>query len=286
MSQQIPDGEQRKIIEDLEASMPEIAKAIDSMLNDAGERSDARAEAIHPQYDATKSAIERADAPEISRLLSAHSELAHAVDEFDDTLLQHALWRGCGAAVEALCRAGADPNRKNEAGLTPLTGLLRGVANNPTNPDYEPSAARMIRLVCSLGAEPNGLDRLAEASPLYYAACWNLNECTRALLEVGANPNTPHWEFGTTPIMCCGHNPPLVRLLLEHGANILLADNNGRTALQHFFDDPEPLTELASEMKAIFDRAFPTPEPEPVDTDRVAVGRAEIRRILEEFGSL
>lgn len=281
MSEQLPQDEKKKLVEHFEAI---IARTLDEIIQNAGPDYEARAANVHPQYEPMKAAIEAHDDLECARLLEAHPELASTVDEYDELLLVHAIRRNNTAAVKGLCRAGADPNYKSEEGYTPLRDLLEGAAKDVHNAMGDTQAAVMVRLLCSLGANPNGLDRPAESPPLYYAVAWDLPECARALLDAGADVNKPEWEYGSTPIMNCANKPHLVRVFLERGADVQVRDHEGRTALQHLLEDPEPLDELTKEVMAAFDRAFPSPERPPIDPVQVAANRAEIRRILAEFG--
>ncbi|MEE1772605.1 ankyrin repeat domain-containing protein [Streptomyces sp. JV185] len=86
---------------------------------------------------------------------------------------------GDTARVKALLRAGADPERRDSEGVTPL---------------YEASVngkAEIARLLLAAGASPNtessGLG--SDGTPLCAAACWGHTETVRELLAHGADPN-------------------------------------------------------------------------------------------------
>ncbi|MFE6163824.1 ankyrin repeat domain-containing protein [Streptomyces sp. NPDC056486] len=100
--------------------------------------------------------------------------------------LFEAISAGDVTVVKAFLRAGADPNRTDSEGTTPL---------------YEASVngkAEIARLLLTAGAAPDaessGLG--AEGTPLCAAACWGHANTVRQLLTHGADPNL-HEEHGT-----------------------------------------------------------------------------------------
>ncbi|MER5299892.1 ankyrin repeat domain-containing protein [Streptomyces lasiicapitis] len=113
--------------------------------------------------------------------------------------------------VKALLRAGADPNRADWEGLTPL---------------YDASVngkARIAHLLLAAGASPDtesaGLG--SDGLPLCAAACWGHTETVRELLAHGANPNLRE-DHGTgrTPLEWAneGPHPETAALLTAAGA--------------------------------------------------------------------
>ncbi|MCY0945497.1 ankyrin repeat domain-containing protein [Streptomyces antarcticus] len=115
------------------------------------------------------------------------------------------------AVVRALLRAGADPDRADCEGTTPL---------------YEASVrgrSEIARLLLAAGASPNaessGLG--AEGTPLCAAACWGHTETVRELLAHAADPNL-HEDHGTgwSPLQWAvrGPHPETAGLLLAAGA--------------------------------------------------------------------
>ncbi|MER7723157.1 ankyrin repeat domain-containing protein [Streptomyces sp. NPDC096323] len=83
------------------------------------------------------------------------------------------------AAVKSVLRAGADPERADREGTTPLyEASVRGMTD-------------IVRLLLAAGAAPNaessGLG--AEGTPLCAAASWGHTETVRELLAHGADPN-------------------------------------------------------------------------------------------------
>ena len=74
---------------------------------------------------------------------------------------------------------------------------------------------------------PNGL------TPLEYAIRLNRYEVAEALLKKGADPNLHHYCY---PPLMETKDINLVKLLLDHGAEPDIVDENGRTALMNSFD--------------------------------------------------
>jgi ankyrin repeat protein len=93
--------------------------------------------------------------------------------------LFEAVSSGDMTVVKELLRAGADPNRVDDQGTTPL---------------YEASVngkAEITRMLLAAGALPDaessGIG--AEGTPLCAAACWGHTKTVRQLLAHGADPN-------------------------------------------------------------------------------------------------
>jgi len=83
------------------------------------------------------------------------------------------------------------------------------------------------------GADPNVADN-AGYTPLAFAACSGSREVLSALLRHGAQPD-PQDTFGVTPLMQAATrgNADLVGVLLQAGAQVLVADADGRTAVDY-----------------------------------------------------
>lgn len=121
-----------------------------------------------------------------------------------------AILLGDAVQVKALLRAGADAERRDSEGTTPL---------------YQASvmgAAEIARLLLAAGASPDVESRGlgAEGTPLCAAACWGHSETVRELLAHGADPHLRE-DHGTgrTPMEWANEGPHLetVALLIAAG---------------------------------------------------------------------
>jgi hypothetical protein len=116
----------------------------------------------------------------------------------------------------------------SEAGLQ-LKDLAR--QGPPTLGNYPVSNADAVHALLDMGANPNPRGRFPLLSQ---AAFQGQLETTRVLVERGGDPNAKGQQDATPLMMAAAApqpNPELVRLLLEHGADIGARDRAGRSAL-------------------------------------------------------
>ncbi|QQM38583.1 ankyrin repeat domain-containing protein [Streptomyces liliifuscus] len=122
-----------------------------------------------------------------------------------------AILAGDTARVKAALRAGADPERGDSEGTTPLyVASVNG----------EAEIARLLLLAgASPDVESSGLG--SDGTPLCAAACWGHTETVRELLAHGADPNL-HEDHGTgrSPLhwATIGPHPETADLLRTAGA--------------------------------------------------------------------
>lgn len=139
--------------------------------------------------------------------------------------LCHAAQTNDLAGVRTVLDAGADLNRSDGDGWTPLRYAARF-----GNIDA-------LRLLLEFGADINQGDRAEyDATYLHHAAASGNVECVRTLIEAGC-PVHERDRFGRTPIFAAmeRHSPPvavaMVSVLLEAGADPVTSDNYGTTPL-------------------------------------------------------
>ncbi|MGA4841231.1 ankyrin repeat domain-containing protein [Streptomyces sp. G45] len=130
--------------------------------------------------------------------------------------LFEAIWEGDAARVGAALRTGADPNRPDRDGVTPL---------------YEAAVngrAEAARLLLAAGARPDtesdGMPG-ADGTPLCAAACWGHTGTVRALLAHGADPDLREDQgAGRSPLDWAldGGHPDTAALLRAAGATSAL----------------------------------------------------------------
>ena len=161
--------------------------------------------------------------------------------------------------VEALLKAGADPNSEIPLEETPVNFAvasdLKGVAKvllkagadpdltfdeNLTTPLHnalEEGSDGMVRILLDGGASVNVQDGGGQIA-LHFAftrhACETRDNSylVREVLEAGADPNIN--SGGDTPFHLAVHllNEPMVRDMLDHGADLNLRNGEGQTPLE------------------------------------------------------
>jgi cytohesin len=134
---------------------------------------------------------------------------------------------------------GVDPNIQDENGETPLHYAA-----------WE-GRLKVVKLLLEHGADPNVQDKDGE-TPLHLAAWDGHLDVVELLLEHGANPNIQENKYGKTPlhyaVSRCLENKfgrtllhftvsrrhvDVARVLLDHGADPTISDNEGMTPLDY-----------------------------------------------------
>lgn len=165
--------------------------------------------------------------------------------------LEEAVLAGDRDAVQAALAAGADPSRRVENNLPPLTNAayeghveiarLLIEAGAELDPRCRPNVickalhhaaerghAELTRMLLEAGADPDSRGPYGDV-PLLYALAAGELETARILLELGADPDEPNVS-GATPfggICGLGHSG-LVPLALANGADLEARSSFGR----------------------------------------------------------
>ena len=123
--------------------------------------------------------------------------------------------------MEVLLRIGADVNKINFLGVSPLM-----MAINTFKDDCD-----CVRLLTSSGASVNEVDRWGETA-LLFAVRNGYASTVELLLESGAKVNTID-NHGQTPLFVAAKNGNLTttKLLLESGADVNVSQKDGATAI-------------------------------------------------------
>ncbi|KAF7889949.1 uncharacterized protein EAF02_002364 [Botrytis sinoallii] len=129
--------------------------------------------------------------------------------------------------LDMLFLAGADLEARDSNGDTPLLLTV-----SPKTHRYFQIA---LELLLSAGADPCTMN--SDGESLLHRNCEELSstDFAKQLLVFGANPNQARISDGVTPLHCVvenRHKPAeLIELLVNHGADINVQDNNGDTTL-------------------------------------------------------
>lgn len=132
------------------------------------------------------------------------------------------------AEVQRLLAAGANPNAKNDYGLTPLAEAA--VVNNTA----------IIKALLDAGAEPNALHFDGQTALMVIARSTNV-DAAKLLIAKGANVNIAEAQKNQTALMWAAAQSqgPMVKALLDAGA-----DPNARTVIN------ENAAQVSSEPRA------------------------------------
>ncbi|MBO6783602.1 MAG: ankyrin repeat domain-containing protein [Alphaproteobacteria bacterium] len=153
---------------------------------------------------------------------------ARAAPELDNDLLVASLFRSPDA-IEKLLRAGADPNVKDENGVTPLINVAaRG-------------NRRAVQLLLDAGARIDE-DGRNGCTPLTWAARNGWEQVVEILVARGADIDHRD-KAGMTPLMRASWNGQVAAVgkLLELGADVSVTDNNGFSALGYALAGRHPV---------------------------------------------
>lgn len=136
------------------------------------------------------------------------------LDDFEDSFL-NAVYAGKSAKVEAMLKAGENPNKHDSFGNNPMT--LAAFAGH----------ADILLLLLAKGGRLDNRDNTG-MTPLHCAAYNNRTEATKVLLKHGASVNATN-NYGFTPLSEAVMNgyPDLAALLLNAGAAVTNRDGMG-----------------------------------------------------------
>lgn len=141
----------------------------------------------------------------VARLLEADPAQVNARDDQGSTPLIHAAMYGDEAVVRLLLEKGADPNAKNDTGVTALMQVTNSVAK--------------ARELLEAGAEVNAQSGIGNTPLIRAAVFWDGMPLVRLLLEHHADVNLGNC-YGDSPLIAAAisGNVDTLRLLLDRGA--------------------------------------------------------------------
>ena len=136
-----------------------------------------------------------------------------------DSALRFAVAEGHVDIVRALLDGGADVNKANKDGATPLSASV------------DDSSGEIAMILLNAGANPHATNKEG-ITALMFAAGRKNHEVAKALLDAGANPNAKEKD-GWTALLFAAYrdNFEVAKMLLNAGANPNATDIEGWTAL-------------------------------------------------------
>ena len=173
-------------------------------------------------------AVRRGDAAEIRRQLEHVAPDTPGSD--GDTLLMDAIRQRRAISVEALLDGGADPNRVNARGETPVHAAA--FSGDPA----------ILRAVIAKGGDVDAVNPHTGATPLVQALLSPTAGQAEVLLDAGADPNRAD-RNGDTPLHVAGrtNGGAAVLALLRKGARPQAENSRGATFQSEYFGFPANL---------------------------------------------
>ena len=171
-------------------------------------------------HEAWQQAVRDVDVAVMSRLLDndaslVHQQIVHTrANGTTFGILPLEMVNQSLDAVKILIAAGADPNRTGDGNSLAIHNASLDVMNYLLDSGAE---------VDKIGYE--------ECSPLMYEVYGKKYDCTRLLIERGANVNYQRALDGFSPLHFAAQKSdlPMIEILLAAGADRSLRDNDGRT---------------------------------------------------------
>lgn len=173
-------------------------------------------------------AVRRGDVAEIRRQLEHVPADTPGSD--GDTLLMDAIRQRRVASVEALLEGGADPNRTNSRGDTPVHAAA-----------FSGDSA-VLRAVLAHGGDADARNPNTGATPLIQAVLSPNPDQASVLLDAGADPDRAD-RNGETPLHVAGrtNTGAAVLALLRAGARAAATNARGATFQAEYFSFPASL---------------------------------------------
>jgi ankyrin repeat protein len=167
---------------------------------------DASQQAPDPKATRMMDALRNGDREVFQKLLREDPKTANRKGVGGSTPLMYAARYGDADCVRRLLEAGADPNARNESGVTALMWALADAENT--------------RLLLEHKADPNARSENARTPLLIATSQFGSAAIVGMLLEAGANPNGAGLR-GATPLGEASvlGDEAVFRLLVEHGAD-------------------------------------------------------------------
>lgn len=157
-------------------------------------------------------------------MLNINGRHADPRDHFTDpqtVALAQAMLKGDTGLMAELVGAGADPNAMGKDGMTLLEW------------DIWREGHIAYRELLQLGADPNAIG-WANGTAMHLAAQYSNDSYLEVLVAAGGDVNVVDRRMARSPIFSAlmSRRPDTIRFLIDHGADLELADRHGVTPLQ------------------------------------------------------
>ncbi|NJL57494.1 hypothetical protein HC928_21960 [bacterium] len=159
--------------------------------------------------------------------------------------------------IQRLIQLGADVNRSNSNGLSPLLSCLR-LGNHGT---FQNKVIAVAIMLLNAGADPNyqvkqkgdALEQTRGGSALHLATQHLDTKLIQLLLEKGADVNRKSSQYGTTPLheAILSANSEAVDLLIAAGADVNVKDSSGERPLKTSYSLPFSTEDMEARLPAI-----------------------------------
>ena len=164
-------------------------------------------------------------------VLIAGGAKPNLANRWRQTPLHYAAREGHGAAAAALLAGGANPNARDKDKWTPIHDTTKCE-----------DGADLVAVLAAGGANLDATTGDDDGYPAVSLAITRGNaDVLEALLDAGANPNTPN-PHGATPLhVAVFSRPEFVPVLLARGADATARDMNGKTPTDYATGDTRAL---------------------------------------------
>ena len=158
------------------------------------------------------------DIGKVRRIISSGMVDVNNVDRsYHSTALIEAVKRGQKEMVKLLLHAGADPNKADRFGKTPLHLAIWEI--------------EVVKVLLDAGAEADRVD-VGGYTPLHVAACCSDKHVVKLLMERGADPTkTNDYGWDALALAAMNGHKDVVILLLERGEDPTKSYKDGRSSL-------------------------------------------------------